>query len=169
MGEQWSQFSQCLEEGTPGSGKQNQRRESGPARTPPAGSFMLPPRAAGPPAPPTDREPLPRHAAAVARARRPRGPSEAHPRAAQRPTGRYRARLSRERTRLRAGARARAARARAARACVAPASPELLWSLDNAGADQQAAPGLDAASAARAVTLFSGTPGQGMDTFRPEG
>lgn len=88
MGEQWSQFSQCLEEGTPGSGKQNQRRESGPARTPQAGSFMLPPRAAGPPAPPTDREPLPRHAAAVARARRPRGPSGAHPRVAQRPTGR---------------------------------------------------------------------------------
>lgn len=93
-----------------------------------AASCVLRP-APRPPAPPTGGEPLLRHAAAAAAA-----VALARVRAAVRaPAGRPGAarpepRLP-ERPQTRCGAGAGAARA-----AVAPASPELLWSLDNAGA-----------------------------------
>lgn len=91
-------------------------------RTPRATSFVLPA------APPTGGEPLLRHAAAAARALRPREPSGPHPRAGPAPHRPVSPGNS-------------AAAGRAAPAGVAPASHELLWSLDNESADLRAAPG----------------------------
>lgn len=88
-----------------------------------SGGPRAPAPAPSPPPPPTGGEPPLGHAA-VARARRPRGPSRPHARGpSARPQGP--ALPGRD-------ADAAGARAWAAPACVAPASPELLWSFDNA-------------------------------------